>query len=116
MSEYSKQGLIDAANEVINDQKDIKLIKIEEKLDKLTEMVDIKTKRHIELKIADHLIEEKINKTNKRIDELFTSRKEANNRELQLIEWKKMIMDEITKIYESIVLIEPNLDTSNKIN
>ena len=52
----------------------------------------------------------------KRIDELFTSRKEANNRELQLIEWKAMMMDEITKIYESMVLIEPNLDTSNKIN
>ena len=99
-----------------DDQTNIKIIKIEEKLDKLTEMVDIKTKRHIELNIADHLLEEKIDNAHKRIDELFTSRKEANKRELQLIEWKAMMMDEVTKIYESMVLIEPNLDTSNKPN
>lgn len=99
-----------------DDQTNIRIIKIEDKLSKLHEMVDIKTKRHIELKIADHLLEEKIDETNKRIDELFRSRKEANERELQLIEWKTMMMDEVTKIYESMVLIEPNLDTSNKPN
>ena len=99
-----------------DDQTNIRIIKIEDKLSKLHEMVDIKTKRHIELNIADHLLEEKIDAAHKRIDELFTSRKEANKRELQLIEWKAMMMDEVTKIYESMVLIEPNLDTSNKIN
>ena len=99
-----------------DDQTNIRIIKIEDKLSKLHEMVDIKTKRHIELNIADHLLEEKIDDAHKRIDELFTSRKEANKRELQLIEWKAMMMDEVTKIYESMVLIEPNLDTSNKPN